>query len=90
LYTRWLRASALLAGWLAGMVLGSALAWQQGLKPVYTFVFGDAHYGIYIGLIALALNFVVSILMTPVAARLKRERRPDRTQAIDYQDALPD
>ena len=90
LYTRWLRASALLAGWLAGMVLGSALAWQQGLKPVYAFVFGDAHYGVYIGLIALAINFVVSILATPVAARLKRERRPDRTRAIDYQDAVPE
>jgi SSS family solute:Na+ symporter len=90
LFTRWLRASALLLGWLAGMVLGSALAWQQGLKPVYTFVFGGAHYGIYIGLLALALNFVVSILATPVAARLKRERRPDRTQALDYQDAVPE
>ncbi|HJR13258.1 MAG TPA: sodium:solute symporter family protein [Rhodanobacteraceae bacterium] len=87
LFTRWLRASALLAGWFAGMILGSALAYAQGLKPVYTFVFGDAHYGIYIGLLALALNFVVSILATPVAARLWREGRPDRTQAIDYRDA---
>ncbi|HET7161708.1 MAG TPA: sodium:solute symporter family protein [Rhodanobacteraceae bacterium] len=90
LYTRWLRASALLLGWLAGMVLGSALAWQQGLKPVYPLVFGDAHYGIYIGLLALVLNFVVSILTTPIAARLKREGRPDRTQAIDYHDAVSD
>lgn len=90
LYTRWLRASALLLGWLAGMVLGSALAYAQGLKPVYTFVFGEAHYGIYIGLLALALNFVVSILATPIAARLKREGRPDRTQSIDYHDALSD
>jgi hypothetical protein len=53
-------------------------------------VFGDAHYGIYIGLLALALNFVISVLATPVAAAIKREGRPDRTQAIDYQDALPD
>jgi SSS family solute:Na+ symporter len=90
LYTRWLRASALLLGWLAGMVLGSALAYAQGLKPVYTFVFGNAHYGIYIGLLALAVNFVVSIVATPVASRFKREARPDRTQAIDYHDAVPD
>jgi len=90
LYTRWLRASALLLGWLAGMGLGSALAYAQGLKPVYTFVFGDAHYGIYIGLLALAVNFVVSILATPIAAKLKRESQPDRTQALDYQDAIPD
>ena len=87
LFTRWLRASALLAGWLAGMILGSVLAWHQGLKPVYTFVFGDAHYGIYIGLLALAVNFVVAILATPIAAWLRREGPPDRTQALDYQDA---
>jgi SSS family solute:Na+ symporter len=90
LYTRWLRASALLLGWLAGMVLGSALAYAQGLKPVYTLVLGDAHYGIYIGLLALAVNFAVSILATPVAARIRRERRPDRTQALDYHDAISD
>jgi hypothetical protein len=60
------------------------------LKPVYTFVFGDAHYGIYIGLLALALNFVVSILATPVAGRLRREGRPDRTNPLDYQDVVPD
>jgi SSS family solute:Na+ symporter len=87
LFTRWLRASALLAGWLAGMILGCVLAWHQGLKPVYTFVFGDAHYGIYIGLLALAVNFVVAILATPIAAWLRREGPPDRTQALDYQDA---
>src|SRR6185312_7486109 len=87
LFTRWLRAPALLLGWLAGMVLGSALAWHQGLKPVYTFVFGDAHDGIYIGLLALVLNVVVSILATPVSAMVQRADRPDRTQSIDYQDA---
>jgi SSS family solute:Na+ symporter len=90
LYTRWLRASALLLGWLAGMLVGSALAYMQGLKPVYTFVFGDAHYGIYIGLLALALNFIVAILVTPIATSLKREGRPDRTSALDYHDAVPD
>jgi SSS family solute:Na+ symporter len=72
------------------MVLGSALAYAQGLKPVYTFVLGDAHYGIYIGLLALAVNFVVSILATPVAATLKRDGQPDCTHAIEYHDALPD
>jgi SSS family solute:Na+ symporter len=89
LFTRWLRAPALLAGWLAGMALGSALTYVQGLKPVYTFVFGDAHYGIYIGLLALAVNFVVSIVATPVVAAAQREAPSDRTQAIDYQDAAP-
>jgi len=79
-----------MAGWIAGMVLGSALAWHQGLKPVITFAFGDAHYGIYIGLLALVVNFVVAILATPVAARLKREAPVDRTQKIDFEDVVPD
>ncbi|HVX05603.1 MAG TPA: sodium:solute symporter family protein [Rhodanobacteraceae bacterium] len=90
LFTRWLRASALLLGWLAGMVLGSALAWQQGLKPVYTFVLGDARYGIYIGLLALVLNFVVAVIATPLAAMLKRQAPADRVDKIDFEDAVPD
>ncbi|MGH8146139.1 MAG: monocarboxylate uptake permease MctP [Rhodanobacteraceae bacterium] len=90
LYTRWLRSSALLAGWLAGMILGSALAYAQGLKPVYTFVFGDAHYGIYIGLLALVVNFVVAIALTPVAAMLKHQAPGDRTQKVDFEDAVLD
>ncbi|HEX5353238.1 MAG TPA: hypothetical protein VFW60_04100, partial [Rhodanobacteraceae bacterium] len=90
LYTRWLRASALLAGWLAGMILGSALAYAQGLKPVYTFVFGNAHYGIYIGLLALVVNFVVAIALTPVATMLKRHAPNDRTQKVDFEDAVLD
>jgi len=33
------------------------------------------------------VNFVVAILATPIAAWLRREGPPDRTQALDYQDA---
>lgn len=87
LFTRWLRASALLAGWIAGMALGSALAYAQGLKPVYMFVHGEAHYGIYIGLLALAVNFIVAIVATPVASAWHRAAPADRTVATDYQDS---
>lgn len=90
LFTRWLRAPALLLGWIAGMALGSALAYHQGLKPVYAVAFGGQHYGIYIGLLALAANFIVAIVATPVAAMLRREPLPDRTQIRDYEDAVPD
>ncbi|MGH8114973.1 MAG: sodium:solute symporter, partial [Rhodanobacteraceae bacterium] len=87
LFLRWFRASAMLAGWLAGMALGSALALHQGLKPVYTFAAGGSHYGIYIGLLALAANFVVTIVATPIAAALRPSAPPDHTHAIDYQDS---
>ncbi|MFO1507077.1 MAG: hypothetical protein U1F23_08400 [Lysobacterales bacterium] len=71
----------------AKMLLGSALAWQQGLKPVYALVIGGTHYGVYIGLIALAANFVVAIALTPVAASMRRAAPPDATRAVDYADA---
>ncbi len=88
LFTRWLRPWPLLAGWLAGMVFGSALAYADGLKPVHMFVLGGAHYGIYIGLVALGLNFAVSIAATPIAAQLGHGTPTDRTTARDFEDAM--
>jgi SSS family solute:Na+ symporter len=87
LFWRWFRASALLAGWAAGMLLGSALAWHQGLKPVYTMVIGSEHIGIYIGLLALVVNFAIAIVATSVAAKIKRAAPADATQPADYRDA---
>jgi len=87
LFVRWFRASALIAGWVAGMVLGAVLAVEAGLKPVYTLGLGGAHYGIYIGVIALAANFAVAIVATPIAARLRSEAPADRTADDDYEDA---
>ncbi|HET7562097.1 MAG TPA: sodium:solute symporter family protein [Rhodanobacteraceae bacterium] len=89
LFTRWLRAPALLAGWFTGMALGSALAYHEGLKPVYTFIVNGTHVGIYIGLLALAANFIVAIVATPVAARFARGSRASRMQESDFEDALP-
>jgi SSS family solute:Na+ symporter len=91
LFTRWLRASALLAGWAAGMALGSALAWHNGLKPVYSVVFASgAHRDIYIGLMALVLNLFVAIVMTPFAATFARRASTDATTASDFEDSLTD
>jgi SSS family solute:Na+ symporter len=90
LFGRWFRPPALLGGWIAGMVLGSALAYQQGLKPVYTFIAGGSHHGIYIGLLALVTNFIVAIIATPIAAALGRTAPGDRTQPADFEDAVSD
>jgi SSS family solute:Na+ symporter len=79
----------LLAGWFTGMALGSALAYHEGLKPVYTFIVNGTHVGIYIGLLALAANFIVAIVATPVAARFARGSRASRMQESDFEDALP-
>ena len=57
------RAPALLAGWAAGMISGSWLAFSDGIKPVHTFVIGGDKYSIYTGLAALAFNIVVAVVV---------------------------
>lgn len=56
-------APALLAGWAAGMVGGSWLAFSDGIKPVHTFVIGGDKFAIYTGLTALAFNVVVAVVV---------------------------
>ncbi|CAJ0708015.1 MULTISPECIES: monocarboxylate uptake permease MctP [Ralstonia] len=57
------RAPALLAGWAAGMIGGSWLAFSDGIKPVHTFVIGGDKYTIYTGLAALAFNIIVAVVV---------------------------
>jgi SSS family solute:Na+ symporter len=69
LYTRRLNTPGLFLGWLVGIVLGTGLAISQGLKPVYGLHFGHENYPLYIGLIALVANIVVSFAVSAVSAR---------------------
>ena len=57
------RAPALLAGWAAGMIAGSWLAFSDGIKPVHTVVIGGDKYTIYTGLAALAFNIIVAVVV---------------------------
>ncbi|WP_206995672.1 monocarboxylate uptake permease MctP [Trinickia mobilis] len=66
LYTRRLSTSGLLAGWLAGIVLGTGLAISQGLKPVFALHAGTATFPLYIGLIALVVNIVIVLGLSVV------------------------
>jgi SSS family solute:Na+ symporter len=60
----WFRAEALLAGWAVGFSGGTFLAWWNGFKPVHMIVLGDTSLGLYIGLLALAANLVVALLVS--------------------------
>ena len=69
-----LKGSALFVGWLVGILVGLYLANLSGKKPTYGFHIGGGVYACYIGLVALAANFVVSVLGTWVASeRAKRD-----------------
>jgi SSS family solute:Na+ symporter len=74
LFIKWFRAPGLLAGWFVGFFGGTYLVWANGLKPLQAISLGGAPFTVYIGLLALAANIVVAVVVnaaTPktVAAR---------------------
>ena len=87
LYTRWFHRWALLAGWAAGMVYGTWLAY--GIASPTTGHFGGRSALIpgigqtgYIGLIAFLLNLAVSVVLTLVLRAAKApegDRQPRAT-----------
>src|SRR6201997_103861 len=74
LFTRWLRAEALLLGWAAGILWGTYTAWSNGLKPLATLHFGDVTYTFYVGLGALILNTVVAAAATIILGLIVPKR----------------
>ncbi len=70
LFTDWFRGAGLLAGWATGFLGGTWLAWLNGFKPLHTLTFGETRFTLYSGLLALAANILVAILVT-AALRLR-------------------
>jgi len=66
LFSQRLRAPALLAGWLVGILLGTWTAFADGVKPVHTLAIGGDHFTVYTGLLALAINIVVALVVQVV------------------------
>ncbi len=83
LFTRWFRASGLLAGWALGMTLGTTLSWMQGVKPIYVL---PGIGGVYIGLIALVANIALAVLITWIGNSNGAVSNGDATVAMDYED----
>ena len=90
LYSARLRPSALLIGWAVGMVVGTALAYQMGLKPVYPLALFGTVYPVYIGVLAGGLNLVVSAVASLLFGVLGFGAGSDATQPGDYQLAKAD
>ncbi|HEY4253061.1 MAG TPA: sodium:solute symporter family protein [Roseomonas sp.] len=63
LFSGWFRAPGLLLGWIAGFCGGTYMAWINGLKPLQAVTLGDTTVTVYIGLLALALNIVVAVVV---------------------------
>ena len=63
LFSKRLQAPALLAGWLVGIVLGTWTAFADGVKPVHSILVGGDKFTVYTGLLALAINVVVAVVV---------------------------
>jgi solute:Na+ symporter, SSS family len=87
LFTRWLHRWALLAGWAAGMVVGTWMAIDMDFKSsVYKLDLFGWQVSAYEGVIALVLNLVVSVVGTLVLSALGARRGHDETGSEDYQE----
>jgi SSS family solute:Na+ symporter len=68
LFSNWLRAPALLAGWAVGFCAGTWLIWSDGLKPIHALTFGGTTVAIYTGLLALVANIIVAVVINGVVS----------------------
>ena len=84
LYKARLRPAALLIGWAVGMVAGTFMAYQMGLKPVYPIAIGGAVYPVYIGLLAGGLNLIVSAIASPILGMIGVSHASDATRPEDF------
>ncbi len=90
LFTRWFHRWALLAGWAAGMLYGTITAFG-GCTACSTRPFANSLAVVpglgnagYIGLTSLALNIVVTVVLTAVLNAMKVNNGTDLTQQADY------
>jgi solute:Na+ symporter, SSS family len=85
LYTRYLHPWALLIGWAVGMVAGTAMAAELGLKSsVYPLQLFGLVIPCYAALVALVPNLALSFILTPVFNALSGAPHPDETVVADY------
>src|ERR671933_708363 len=84
LYTRWLHRWALLIGWAAGMLVGTAMAVSQGFTPVFPVALGGLTVPGYSALWSLILNLVIAVVGTWVLNAMGISAGSDETRTGDY------
>ena len=85
LYTRWLHRWALLAGWAAGMVIGTWMGATLDFKATtYTVRIGTLTIPGYAALWAVIANLIVAVAASAVLNALGVARGDDQTRSEDY------
>ena len=88
LYTRWFHSSALLLGWLVGMVSGTAMAVAANFSSIYPLHLGGSTLAGYAAFYALILNFIVAVVVTVVLRAAEVTPGKDETSRLDYVGSL--
>jgi SSS family solute:Na+ symporter len=84
-YTRWFNDWALLVGWAAGTIAGTAMAYATKLTPTFPLQLDGFTFPGYTALYTVLLNLVLAVVLTPVFRMLSTRPRPvDETAAADY------
>jgi SSS family solute:Na+ symporter len=83
-YTRWFNDWALLIGWAAGIIAGTAMAIAAHLTPTYPLAFGGWTFPGYTAFYTVILNLVVTCALTPVFNGMTKRVRVDATRHADY------
>lgn len=84
LFTNWFNRWALLIGWLVAEVLGTTMFIAANLKAVYTLQLGSLTIIAYAAAIALVVNLVLAIVLTPIFEVAGARRGLDATSPQDY------
>jgi len=96
IYTRWFHRGGLIAGWVAGMGLGTWMLYQipnaatgrqhfgGSAFPLEKFAFIDSKTTVYVGLVAVAVNLAVAALVTLALRAGKVPDGGDDTNPDDY------
>jgi solute:Na+ symporter, SSS family len=88
LFTRWFDRRALMVGWLAGMVFGTWVAASQDFVPTWTATILGVTVNAYTAVWALALNLVISSVLTLVFRAAGAADDTDETTAVDYEERV--
>jgi solute:Na+ symporter, SSS family len=84
-YTRWFNDWALLLGWAAGTVAGTAMAVAAQFAPTYPLALGGYSFPGYAALYTVILNLALVLVLTPVFNAINARRSAvDETAGADY------
>lgn len=84
LYTKWFHRSALILGWLAGMVTGTLMAVSQNFNSIYPLHIGGQAISAYAAIYAIIINLVVTVVITALLKVLGVKAGKDKTKSNDY------